>query len=106
MPEDRQFTMIFCKFVCKHCGLEGKARAYRREGNEDVITFTERVAAEAGRVHKKFSPQCTSTQVDLMIPIPKPGDGIGMSQEDNPSPEYKKEWKDAINKSKDDEPQK
>lgn len=106
MPEDRQFTMIFCKFACKRCGLEGKSRVYRREGNEDVIQFMERAVAEAGRVHKKFRPNCTATEVDLKIPIPKPGDGIGMSQDDNPSAEYKQEWKDAINKSKDDEPKK
>lgn len=63
--------MIQVKFSCKVCGkLEQLVDVPNRKPNEDLMFWMNEVCMQVVKAkHYIISPECTATNVDLMIPF-------------------------------------
>lgn len=71
--------MLEVMWSCHGCGHKKVKLDVRfRHPDEDIVSFVEDVTAACGRNHGRISPECSEGKIDLYIPQPNGGEGIGM----------------------------
>ena len=90
-------SCISVAFNCNSCGLRAvKVQVQRRREDQDMAEWAEQAASRCGFKHRVLSPQCQSNKLDLMIPIPAPGDRLGRSVDPDKDSPNSREWEEAV----------
>jgi len=73
-------VMITVEYSCELCGVVWRPVMVReREEDEDVVHWTEWAMACVSGDHRKASPMCLATMVDLKVPMASPKARIGQA---------------------------
>jgi hypothetical protein len=74
-------SFISVNFTCHGpCGLQAvKVVVPVRKEGQDIKEWVDMAAAKCGERHFNLAPTCREGKVDMAFPMPKEGDGLGMS---------------------------